>query len=49
MCIRDSIKGGVEAGMETILVLTGVTHREDIGRFPFQPTRVYESVADIIV
>ena len=47
--MATDIKGGVEAGMETILVLTGVTRREDIGRFPFQPTRVYDSVADIIV
>ena len=47
--MATDIKGGVEAGMETILVLTGVTHREDIGRFPFQPTRVFESVADIVV
>lgn len=41
------IIGGVESGMETILVLTGVTRREDVRRFPYQPTRIVESVADI--
>jgi NagD protein len=41
------VVAGVESGMETILVLTGVTRREDIPRFPFQPTRVEESVASI--
>lgn len=47
--MATDIKGGVEAGLETYLVLTGVTRREDIARFPFQPTRVYDSVADIVV
>jgi NagD protein len=39
--------GGIEAGTETILVLTGVTSRDQISQFSFQPTRVLESVADI--
>ena len=38
---------GVESGMETILVLTGVTRREDVPRYPYQPARIVESVADI--
>ena len=41
------IVAGVESGMETILVLTGVTRREDVARYPYQPTRIVESVADI--
>lgn len=41
------IVAGVESGMRTILVLSGVTHREDIDRFPYQPTWVLESVAEI--
>ncbi len=41
------IIAGVEAGMETILVLTGVTRREDVARYPYQPTHIIESVADI--
>jgi len=41
------IIGGVQNGMESILVLTGVTRSEDISRYPYIPTHVYESVADI--
>jgi NagD protein len=41
------IVAGVESGMRTILVLTGVTRREEIDRFPYQPTWVLESVAEI--
>lgn len=40
---------GTESGMETILVLTGVTRREDVARYPYRPTHIVESVADIIV
>jgi NagD protein len=43
------IIGGTETGLETILVLTGVTHREDVDRFPFRPTQVLDSVAAIDV
>jgi NagD protein len=42
------IVSGVESGMETILVLTGVTRREDVQRYPYRPTRIVESVADIV-
>ncbi len=38
---------GTEAGMETVLVLTGVTSREMVDRFPYQPTRIVNSVADL--
>jgi NagD protein len=43
----DTDVAGVESGMRTILVLTGVTRREDIERYPYRPTWVLESVADI--
>src|SRR6266571_59318 len=39
---------GLEAGLETILVLTGISSREDVDRFPYQPSRVIDSVADLI-
>ena len=38
---------GVESGMETVLVLSGVTRREDVERYPYQPNHVVPSVADI--
>lgn len=41
------IVAGTEAGMRTILVLTGVTQREQVARFPYQPTAIAESVAAI--
>jgi NagD protein len=41
------IIGGVQNGMESILVLTGVTRSEDISRYPYIPTHVFHSVADI--
>ncbi|MGI5915069.1 MAG: HAD-IIA family hydrolase [Anaerolineae bacterium] len=41
------IIAGVESGMETILVLSGVTQRKDVRRYPFQPARIVQSVAEI--
>lgn len=41
------IVAGMESGMETILVLTGVMTEADISRFPYRPTRVLPSVAEI--
>lgn len=43
------IIAGIESGMETILVLTGVTKREDVDRYPYRPTHILPSVADIEV
>jgi NagD protein len=43
------IIGGTESGLQTILVLTGVTRREDVARFPYSPTQILESVAEIVV
>jgi len=39
---------GLEAGMRTILVLTGITARDEVDRYPFRPTRVVASIADLI-
>jgi NagD protein len=41
------IVAGVESGMETILVLSGVTSRDMIESYPYRPTHVMDSVADI--
>jgi len=40
---------GTESGLETILVLTGVTRRQDVARYPYRPTHIVDSVADIVV
>jgi NagD protein len=42
------IVSGLEAGLETILVLTGVTSRDQAERHPFLPSRIVDSVADLI-
>jgi NagD protein len=42
------IVAGMEAGLETVLVLTGVTTRAMIDRFPFRPSRVVDSIADLV-
>jgi NagD protein len=42
------IVSGLEAGMETILVLSGVTTRAETERFPYRPSRIVDSVADLI-
>ena len=43
------IVAGVMSGLETILVLSGVSKREDVKRFPYRPTTILNSVADIMV
>ena len=42
------IVSGLEAGMHTVLVLTGVTSRADAERYPFRPSQIVDSVADLI-
>jgi len=41
------IVAGIEAGMETVLVLSGVTSRAEAERFPYRPSRIVDSVADL--
>ena len=38
---------GIESGLDPILVLTGVTSREDIDRYPYRPRLVLSGVGDI--
>ena len=39
---------GLEAGLETILVLTGSTTRADAERFPYRASRIVDSIADLV-
>jgi NagD protein len=41
------VVSGLEAGLETVLVLTGVSTRESAELFPFRPSRILDSVADL--
>lgn len=42
------IVAGIESGMHTVLVLTGVTQPDMVERFPYRPEKVVNSVADLI-
>lgn len=42
------VKSGLEAGMRTLLVRTGISDDAEISRYPFRPTRVIDSVAELV-
>lgn len=42
------IVAGIEAGLDTTLVLTGSTKKGDVERFPYRPSRVVDSIADVV-
>lgn len=42
------IVAGIEAGLHTILVLTGISDKKEIDRYPFRPSEVLDSVADLL-
>ena len=42
------IVSGLEAGLEAILVLTGVTTRTEAERFPYRAARIVDSIADLV-
>ena len=39
---------GLEAGLATILVMSGISTSETIERYPFRPSLVIDSVADLV-
>jgi 5'-nucleotidase len=41
------ILSGIGAGMQTVLVLTGVTTREELRRYSYQPNRVVENLLEL--
>ena len=42
------IVAGIEAGLETFLVLTGSTAESDLKEYPFRPSRVVPGIGDLI-
>jgi NagD protein len=42
------IVAGLEAGLETVLVLTGVTAEGEEERFPYRPSRILAGVGDLV-
>lgn len=41
------IVAGMEAGLHTVLVLTGSTKADDVETFPYRPSRILDSIADL--
>ena len=42
------IIAGIESNVDTVLVLSGVTAREDINNFPYRPKYILNGVGDIV-
>jgi NagD protein len=47
--METDVRGAVELGFRSLLVLTGSTCRDDLARYPYRPTQVVESVAHLDV
>ncbi|HEX6257360.1 MAG TPA: HAD-IIA family hydrolase [Euzebyales bacterium] len=41
------VVAGLEAGMRTVLVLSGSTRSDEVDRFPYKPWKVVDSIADV--
>jgi len=42
------VRSGLEAGLQTILVMTGISTPDTAERFPYRPSRIIDSVADLV-
>ncbi|MCC2318819.1 HAD-IIA family hydrolase [Cellulomonas chengniuliangii] len=42
------VVAGIEAGLQTFLVLTGSTSASDVEKFPFRPNHVVDSIANLV-
>ena len=43
------VVAGIEAGLHTVLVLTGIADDAEIQKYPFRPTEILNSVADLVM
>ncbi|WP_405644633.1 HAD-IIA family hydrolase [Streptomyces sp. NBC_00019] len=46
--LDTDVLAGLEAGMVTFLVRTGLTSDADIERYPYRPSKVVDSIADLV-
>jgi NagD protein len=46
--METDIRAGIESEIETVLVLSGVTRREDLTHFAYRPDYILDGVADIV-
>jgi NagD protein len=42
------VLAGMEAGMQTFLVLTGLTTSDQVEKFPYRPSKIVDSIADLV-
>jgi NagD protein len=42
------VVAGIEAGLHTVLVMTGISDRREIERYPFRPSEVLEGVFELL-
>jgi len=45
--METDIRGALEAGMQSFLVLSGSTQLENVGDYVYQPTRILQTVGDL--
>lgn len=46
--MNTDVLSGIEAGLRTVLVLTGSTKQADIASCPYRPTQVVDSIAELV-
>ena len=46
--MSTDIVAGMEAGLHTVLVLTGIETRETMEEYPFRPSEVLEGVFELV-
>jgi NagD protein len=42
------VLAGIEAGMQTFLVLTGLTRPHQVEDYPYRPSKIVDSIADLV-
>ena len=46
--METDVISGLEAGLRTILVTTGSTRADEVENYPYRPSRIVDSVADLV-
>jgi NagD protein len=46
--METDIRGATDLGFQSILVLTGSSTRQSLRQFPFSPTHVVDSIAELV-
>ena len=46
--MTTDIRAGIESGLTTVLVMTGVTAKDDLGLYPYKPRYILDGIGDIV-